>query len=195
MTGLEKIVSTIDEQSCNLEKSILSKAQADADRIINQAKVDAQKAYDEVIGKADVRCKQITQTAKSAAVTDRNKAVLSAKVDMIYEVLNAAADKIRTLPDREYFELLEHLAIKNVQSADGEILFNKKDTERLPADFISKVNEKSGKGTLTAGKGTVDTDGGFILKYGNIEINCSLSSLIKSKLDVLKDSAAEILFN
>ena len=88
------------------------------------------------------------------------------------------------------------LLAKSVQPEKGEIIFNEKDLGRLPADFDKKINEVATKngGTLSISQNKAPITGGFILKYGNIEINSSLDAIFEENKEVLTDTVNSILW-
>lgn len=194
MKGLEKIISTIDEQSNAHTKAARQEAQKSAERILEDARAQAKKDYDLHMSETEERCRRISAAAESASVSVRNKMLLKTRVECIYEAINAAVKKLENLPDDEYFELLRRLIKSNAEEKEGELLLNSRDLKRLPPDFINSVNRDLNSGKLTVCPENADIDGGFILKYGDIEINCSFSAIASSKSDRLKDSAAKVLF-
>ena len=78
----------------------------------------------------------------------------------------------------------------------GVLLLNKKDLDRIPSDFGEKVNQVATKkgGMIDISQDTVDIDGGFILKYGNIEINSSFEALFDENKEELTDIVNNLLW-
>ena len=65
--------------------------------------------------------------------------------------------------------------------------------------FAAQIKQSGGTISATNGKLKVSSepkniDGGFILAYGDIEINCSFDALISEKIDVIKDTLNKIIF-
>ena len=87
------------------------------------------------------------------------------------------------------------LAGKVTQGA-GELLFSRKDLARLPEDFgelVKKLAAEKG-GSLTIGEESANIENGFILRYGGVDENCSLSSLFAEKKDLLTDLVSRTLW-
>lgn len=194
MNGLEKILKDINDD-----------AQAECDNIINQAR---QKA-DEIIkeASAQVMKNSLTENEKlknlendlnnriqSAARLEKLRIILSEKQKIISDIINKAYQKLLSLPDKEYFNILMKLAERNIQNGNGEIVFNEKDKNRLPKDFIFELNEKA-NGSIILSNSTANIDGGFILVYGGIEENCSFDSIFHSNSEEFKDTTNKIIFN
>lgn len=66
-----------------------------------------------------------------------------------------------------------------------------KDKARDTASFKSELEALG----FTLSDNFADINGGFILKYGDIQINGELSALIHEKRDVLTDELNKALFN
>ena len=121
----------------------------------------------------------------------RKQAVLAAKQDVISGVLKAAYDAVMNLDDEKYFEMLEKLLEKNVLPEAGEIRFSAKDLGRMPAGFPDKIKNiaASKGGSLTVSGEPEKMDGGFLLVYGGIEENCTISAVFASKREKLSEKA------
>ena len=80
---------------------------------------------------------------------------------------------------------------------DCEIVFNKIDRERLGKSFVKEINEKLsklGKKTkISLADDVMTASGGFILRYGDMEVNCTLEILISMARPELESEVASIL--
>ncbi len=195
MTGLERIIEQIKIDSERNAAEIIENAQKEADRIIDEAMSATEIECKEIIGKGKEEARVIARIANSSAEQQMRKAKLAAQREIIEEVFEVALSKLRSLPDNDYFLILHRLACKNAEKGEGEVLLSEEDKNRMPADFISKLNEKlTGKGTLTLAEDTASTNGGLILRYGGIEINCTFASLIDGKREQLSDKLNKYIF-
>lgn len=195
MTGLERIIEQIKIDSEANTAKIIEDAQIEADRIIEEAMNATEIECREIIGKGKEDARVIDRIAASSAEQQLRRANLAAQRQVIEEVFSEALTKLRSLPDNDYFLVLHRLAGKNAESGDGEVLLSEEDKKRMPADFIEKLNEKlTGKGTLTLAKDTATTNGGLILRYGGIEINCTFAALIDGKREQLSDKLNKYIF-
>ena len=186
MTGLEKILDKINSESYLAAKAIVSEAEGKAVEIMKRADSDSARIAREIESLARVQCDRIIERAKSSAELSMAQNLLRKKREIIDEVIEAAKNKLVNLPDKEYFEFMSKLLRANTAKKSGEIVFNEIDKKRLPSDFDLKghrVSEKTG-----------DFKGGFILDYGDIEINCTVSALFEGAYDELSDTVNGILF-
>ncbi len=195
MTGLERIIEQIKIDSRQNAEKIIAEAQVEADRILDEAMKSTEIECREIISKGKEDAKVIERIANSSSEQVQRKANLAAQRQIIDEVFAAALQKLRSLPDNDYFLVLHRLANKNAENGAGEILLSEEDKKRMPADFVEKLNEKlTGKGTLTLAEDCVETNGGLILRYGGIEINCTFASLIDGKREQLSDKLNKYIF-
>ena len=195
MTGLDKILSKISEEA------ILKCGEIDA-----QAKKDAQELWEQTVSKATAEAQKIVSdgqkkadyivnTAKNAAESAYKKECLKAKNDIINDVIAAAYEKLVTLPDKDYFDVIISLCAANAQKGVGILKFNKTDLKRLPADFSKILEQTLDEGMeIKVSNIAVDIADGFLLTYGDVEVNCTFHALFDSMHDELKDTVCPILF-
>ena len=100
------------------------------------------------------------------------------------------------LDDAEYFDTLIKIAKKYVLPQEGEIILSKKDTARMPENFEKLLNDSisDSSAKLTIAKQTQETNGGFILNYGGMEVNCTFNALFASAKEEMQDKVREMLF-
>lgn len=196
MTGLEKITSEIKADADKSVAAIIDKANAEASGILAGAEKEAAEAVAKINHDVSVRLSASKSTAESAAALRKRRLILEEKQKLIGEVIEEAKNLIYALPDDVYFEKILKLAEKNVNPAEGTIIFNAKDLSRLPADFETKLNvvavAKGGK--LTVSKETRPIDGGFVLLYEGIDQNCSITSLFETHVESVQDKIQKLLF-
>lgn len=196
MTGLEKITSEIKADADKSVAAIIDKANAEASGILASAEKEAAEAVAKINHDVSVRLSASKSTAESAAALRKRRLILEEKQKLIGEVIEEAKNLIYALPDDVYFEKILKLAEKNVNPAEGTIIFNAKDLSRLPADFETKLNvvavAKGGK--LTVSKETRPIDGGFVLLYEGIDQNCSITSLFETHIESVQDKIQKLLF-
>lgn len=196
MTGLEKITSEIKADADKSVAAIIDKANAEASDILAGAEKEAAEAVAKINHDVSVRLSASKSTAESAAALRKRRLILEEKQKLIGEVIEEAKNLIYALPDDVYFEKILKLAEKNVNPAEGTIIFNAKDLSRLPADFETKLNAVAVAkgGRLTVSKETRPIDGGFVLLYEGIDQNCSITSLFETHIESVQDKIQKLLF-
>lgn len=195
MTGLNKIIERISQDSVAKCDGIIFDAQNEATKIKNAAIAEGDALKQKAIDEANAQAKIILEMAESGAQLNTRKKLLATKVDIINNAIDAALDKMKAMPDKDYFAALYSLVKKFAQDSEGMMLLSKKDFDRLPKDFDKKINEGLQKGAkLTVSDKPANIGEGFILVYGDVEINCTFEALIEDSRDELKDTINNIIF-
>lgn len=189
MTGLDKILKHIEENASAAADKIIADAKASADEILANAKFEGEQKKNDILAKSEADVKNILTRAASTAEIEEKKRILFAKQSSIEDILNASRLHLINLPDEDYFKFIKKMIDKFVSKETGEIIFNRKDLERLPKDFGATLASN-----LKVSSETRNIDGGFILLYGDIEENCSFSALFMAEKENLQDKVRDLLF-
>lgn len=197
MTGLEKILKSIDDEARSISDGIINKAKKEAQGIIKKAKDIAKNESDLIIKNSEKEAEYILQRADSQIELQKREMILKAKREQIDDIINESQDALCKLPDDEYFNIILKLFEKHMQPLKGEIIFSKKDVDRIPRGFKTNISKlaKSIDGDIKVSEETRDISGGFILVYGDIEENCSFKAMFGSMYDLLSDKINELLFS
>lgn len=195
MSGLDKILAEIRDEAAAEAKQTLDTARAQADKVLAQAKEDSQAQADKVLTTARQDVADIERSRESALALQRRQRTLSQKQALLAETLQKAQDSIKALPEGEYFDLLVRLAKNAAEPGEGVLLLNDTDKKRVPADFAKKVADALPSGaSLSISDETRDIDGGFVLKYGDVEENCSIGAMFNARADEFSDLVRDTLF-
>jgi V/A-type H+-transporting ATPase subunit E len=134
----------------------------------------------------------------SESMEDR-KNILKVRQECINEVFDAALKNLSEMPADKYEQFIQAMLLDVARNEPGTIAFNEKDKGRLGQRFISSLNEKlKTKGQsakLSMAEDSLISSGGFILRYGDMEINCTLEVILNMKRPALESEVAKILFN
>ena len=195
MTGLDRIIEKIllqSQMNCN---EILNNASAEVKKIISEARVKANKQSDEIVARANAEAKKIKAVSKSSAESITRNRYLEIRNAILNDIISAAYLEIEKFSDEEYFAMLKKLCIKNVLEGECEMHLSGYDMGRLPDDFEMSINsEIYEKGAVHICNTPADIENGFILHYGDIEINCTLKAVFDENMDSLKDMLSTALF-
>ncbi len=194
MTGLEKIISQIEYESNDRCRIIIEEANKKAQGIIDSAEAEASGILKESEEQTAKKLENMSQSAVSSAELAKSKILLKSKLEIIDDMLDKALNEIRALGDEEYFEIIKSLILNNAKEGEGVLRLSAKDCARLPKDFLSSVNKALGDKKIVLGD-EADINGGFLLIYGDIDINCSFDAIASSKRDELRDALNSLLFS
>ena len=191
MTSSEKILAGIAEESKAQADKINSDAEKQAADIIAAAKAEAETDAEKIRADAEKKAELIINSGKSSAELLKRDTALNCRRGLIEKALNFVADTVNAYGDKDYFDFLLTLIKKEKLNGKAEVYLSVKDKARDIAAFKSELSALD----LTLSNTFADINGGFILKYGDIQINGELSALIHEKRDVLTDELNKALFN
>lgn len=196
MTGLDNILSKIEEDARVRAEAILQEARRQAEDIRVQASADAEKQARDITALGEKDAADALARARSAAELYKRQAELVIKQSLIRETIDKARRQLRQMPPEDYFSLLQDLAVAHALPQEGLLMLSPEDRNRVPALFEEGLNaalpEPGAK--LTLAEETRPIDGGVVLVYGGIEENCSFEALFDAKMDTLQDLAQSLLF-
>lgn len=194
-SGAEEILARIQENARQAADKVLAAAAEKTDKILADAAVSAEEAGRKMEADYTAKAEAALRAAGSAAELESRSRQLQERRTVMNEALQKTVDHLKELPAAAYFEALSSLAVRSAQMGEGRLLLNKRDLERLPADFETGLNAALDKGKrLTVSKEAAAIDGGFLLQYEDIEMNCSFSALLDARREELEDLVNRILF-
>lgn len=191
MTSSEKILAGIAEESKAQADKINSDAEKQAADIIAAAREKAESEAEKIKAEAEKKAELIINSGKSSAELLKRDTALKCRRGLIEKALITVADAVNAYSDKDYFDFLLTLIKKEKLNGKGEVYLSVKDKARDTASFKSELEALG----FTLSDNFADINGGFILKYGDIQINGELSALIHEKRDVLTDELNKALFN
>jgi V/A-type H+-transporting ATPase subunit E len=193
-----------------ITEKILSDAQAEVQRIQAEIAKKAEKIQNEgreqaaVIGKeAEEEAKRRAQDQKSkdiaTAELELRKALLAQKQELIQQVFDKALKHLANLKGQEYQRFVTELLLKVVEVGDEEVVFSSSDGHKIGEKLLEEVNgrlaKEGRKGSLRIVREDRDLQGGFILRRGKMEVNCSLQALFNTVREELEPQVSKILFS
>ena len=191
MTSSEKILAGIAEESKAQAEKITADAEKQAADIIAAAREEAESEAEKIKAEAEKKAELIINSGKSSAEILKRDTALNCRRGLIEKALITVADTVNAYGDKDYFDFLLTLIKKEKLNGKGEVYLSVKDKARDIAVFKSELSALD----ITLSDTFADINGGFILKYGDIQINGELSALIHEKRDVLTDELNKALFN
>lgn len=191
MTGLEKIISEIEEDAKKTSEEIIKNAEKEAEKIKAEAANAAQEKAEKMKDNAKKSAKSAYERSVSAAELAYRNAVLAKKREIIDLVLEKTRHRLESFPEEQYFGAVLSLARQYAHSGEsGTVLMNERDLKRLPKDAEEELSELN----LKVSKEPISCGGGCILSYGDIEEKCTFDALIESERDKLCDIITQIIF-
>ncbi len=192
MTGLETILKQIREEADQQARDIKTDAEQNMQQQLHQAHRQAQEILDSAREKEKVQAVEMEKRAWSAAQLAAKQTVLEEKQQLIGQTLQKAKEALFALSDFQYAELLSHMLKRYAQKGPGEILFSKEDQKRLPVEWKNQLAKTYP--ALRISKENVPMCGGFLLRYGGVEINCGFDAIFEAAQEEMRDRTQTLLF-
>ena len=201
MIGLSKITDKIIAEAKNDALHSMEEAERRAEEIAKESAHRAEEIKREIDEDAKRQAQEIVSRAHADEAMIRKGARLAAKADMVDEVFATARKEILNLSEEKYLEFLSGLlwhaycqqtedARKSIElygeedapeASVCEILLSERDRSSYGKALMAFVADKWKKEGLSEppvlSEETAGIDGGLVLRFGSIEINCSVNAL------------------
>ena len=220
MNGLDKITERIITDAKEQARQILEQAQADC-RSAAQEYADRADAIRARISERTMKeGEELIARARSSAAMTRRDILIAAKAKILDRTFAAAKAQICDTDYGKYRELLVALLscalidqAKNEQTClelgdevaefdTFEVLLNETDRARFGTSLLESARKNTERriGSERAEKlrlsdEVADIEGGLILRYGNVETNCSISALLGEMRRELEPKISALLFS
>lgn len=220
MIGLKKIIARILDDANAQAQEILDEATEKSIEVRAQNLAEAQAAQDQLITEAEKEGEALVVRAKSSAAMTRRNIELAAKSEMIDRAFEKAMQEIYEMDRAEYADLLLALLCKvlNEQRTSErdsmrlyneciapdyyELMLNARDGGDVATRIMNGVRTAAATGKIPADMpakvrlwhAPIEIDGGFVLRCGDIETNCSLSMILAALRPSLEPRVQQILY-
>lgn len=195
MDGIEKITAKIAADAQAEIDRLTAEAKAEADAITAAAAAKAQAITAELTAQGERAAAEREERMTSVAHLDARNASLAAKQTMLDKAFELALNKLCSLEDGAYVELLAKLLVKASRTGKELVAFNQADRDRVGKAAVARANELISGGSLTLAEGARNIQGGFILVDGRIETNCAFETLVRLERSNMAGEVAKTLFD
>ena len=220
MNNLDKIIEKIDGDAADRVAAVEKAEESEVYRLKKEARDRAADIMAKAEKTAEREKDRIINRACSAGEMHRREILLSAKVDMIDKAYDTAEKFLLSLPPDQYKKLLAHLLADAVEeritsvlrlvtlygdseehSTEFTAVFNERDKQSCGKEVIKSAGailraKSDSKKSVKIGlaEDTADIKGGVILRYGDIESNCSVEAMVRRSREDTGDAIAAVLF-
>ena len=191
MLGLEAILNRITHDTDERVKDIVEQADARCAELLASADRESAAIIEEAGRKAKEQAEVLLRRSDSLAALETRKIALTAKQELIDEVIARATAQAAVLPDLEKRALYRRLLLEHARGSEA-VIFADQDVH-LAKDLLAAINAEKGW-KLTVSDVSSQFSGGFILQQGLIETNLTPEVLARSLRSDLVGLAAKALF-
>ncbi len=199
MNGIEKITDRIAADARQECEKLLTAARTQGETIIQDYQAKAQADREAALAEAQANAAYQTERQAGVAQLEARKRKLQKKQALLDQTFEAARQKLLDLPEDQYAALLVDLAVNGVSTGTEALVFSTKDRPRYGKTVVIAANEKleamGRTGALTLSEESRDFDGGLYIQDGNIENNCTFSTILRILREQMAGEVAKILFD
>ena len=225
MNGIETIIQRLNTDAKAETDALLDKARQEAAAITARYQAQAAQEAARLAARNEKAAEEREERLVSAAQMEARKTLLTAKQEMVERAYQRALEKLRSLPQEQYVELLAALLVRASSTGREEVVFSPEDREGAGKAAVARANEllakeaapelplgdgvvanllnkvaagvsafAQGTAMLAVSEETRDISGGFILKDGRIEVNCTFDALVRAEREQTAGEVAKLLF-
>lgn len=198
MNGIDKITRQIAAEADAEVAAVLKDAEGRAAEIAAEYARQASAREEEILRAGKESAEARVQRQERTARLETKKQVLALKQEMVSAAYARARELILDLPEEEYVAFLARQAGDAARTGQEEVILSRPDRERLGEKILQAANARAAArglpGGLTLAEETRPVSGGLVLRQGNVEVNCTLDTLLEMSRGSLDAEVASVLF-
>ncbi|NJE26226.1 V-type ATP synthase subunit E [Thermococcus sp. MV5] len=202
MEGAKLIIEEINREAEQKIKYILEEAEHKADEIKKEAERRAKAKADWIIRKAQTQAELEKQRIIANARLEVRRKKLALQEELIKEVIDSIKERLASIPEEEYLEVLKGLIVEGIQELGEEkvVLSSNERTLSLIEEHLEEikgiVKEKIGKDVEISLGDPLETLGGVIIQNSTktIRIDNTFETRMERLQSELRAKIAKILF-
>ena len=191
--SLSDIKAKIEADARAEAGEILAAAQAHVDAIKRETEEEIRRMADLQKARLEKETPEILRRREIVAKLDVNKEDLSARRGLIDEAFEATKAKMAGMDGNAVKRFAEALLAQAVETKDETLVVGRGE-KNLDAGWLKAYNEKSGS-NLKISEEKAPIIGGFILRRGLVDVNCSWEMLIRTAREELEAETVKRLFS
>lgn len=198
MNGIEKITARLAADTQAEINALNEQTDAICAQIRAEYEAKALDAYTKRKNRGEAEAAAKAERFTATADMETRKSILAFKQEMVSSAFEKAVEAIINMPRADYVEFLASQAASAAVYGSEELVLCERDRKNVGADVEKRANalvrERGLSGGLTLSAETADIRGGLLIRHGNIEVNCSVETLMELYRSSLATQVANILF-
>lgn len=199
MNGIEKITDRIAADTDREARALLDQAKQQAAEITASYAALAESERAEALEKGKSDAADRVVRLGGVAQLEARKLRLAAKQEMLEKAFELALQKLLSLPEDQYADLLTKLAVEGSSTGREALVFSVTDRPRYGKRVVVAANERleaAGKtAALTLSEESREFTGGLYIKDGSIENNCTFPTIVRMLREQMAGEVAQVLFD
>ncbi|MCC8022656.1 MAG: hypothetical protein LIO46_02570 [Clostridiales bacterium] len=195
MNGLDKINQSILDDARTEAQQVLREGRQASDAVLSEARKECEAIRSRARQEAEKAHALSVEKMESAARLKQQQVRLACRTREIDRILEDALAQMQNAGPEPYRDMMLRLLEQYVQPDGGVLCLAEGDDSRLGAGFAEQAQklaaQHGGKLELRTGGAW---QGGFLLIYGDIEIDCTFAALLDARREALRDLVNQILF-
>ena len=179
MDALEKMKETILQEAQLKADKIVEAATQDAEAILREARAEAARKRDEELAKAREKAEENARRIATLADLDARKQLLAVKEELVNEAFSEAKSRLASLEPEVYNGYLKQTLFAAAGDRGGDVIMCERDRSAIGGKIVAGVNAELTKaghnGKLRLADISGEFIGGFVLRSGKVEVNCTLT--------------------
>ena len=184
MAGLECIVDAILSEAKEKAEEKLAEANKRIEEINAEYAVEIENVRERGEQERKQSIEAFNERFEAEKEAYEREMLLKTEREIAKELIEAAKNRILTMPRDEYFAYLAEIYKNQQDEGGGELLLSAEDRENMPEGF-----EKSLGDGITLSEDAADARG-LIVRRGRVYINCTIDAIFREKESELYDIAA-----
>lgn len=191
MDQLDKIISHIEYEARQEAESILADAKEKCKKIQDDGEAEAKKEYDSALCAQKIKEERAYEAVISSIEREKRMINLRNKTEIINRTMDEAKKIIAEMDFADYEKNILLLAEKySANDKKGEAYLPESDFKRLSDSAKEKLSVLG----LDIKSGGKNFPKGIVIKYGDVEENCTIDALFREKKEALSDIIVKELF-
>jgi V/A-type H+-transporting ATPase subunit E len=192
--AVEDILKKIRADAEEAARRIVDEGRAAADEVAAEARTRVEAQGERLRGKARQRAEEERNRIVTLARLSGRRELLSEKQRLIDQVFEETRRSILEMGRDDYRKLIRAFLEDTREAGDVEVIVDVNET-RIDQDYLDQVaRELGGDGRLRLSSERREIGGGFVLRSGRTETNCTLETILRDAREKLETEVASILF-
>ena len=191
--AVDDILKKIKAEAEEAARQVVSQAESEADGITGEARKRVDAERERLLNRARQRASEERNRIVTMAKLSARRELLEEKQRLLDRVFEETKSGIASMEKSEYRRLIGAFLAGTVGEGGAEVVVDT-DEKRIDQAFLDSVSGELGRGPLKLSDERRAIGGGFILKSGRTETNCTLETILRDAREKVEPEIAAILF-